>query len=159
MEGDQPEGGASEGPAEPPEHPLVASLRDDPAGAATPTVTVTGLFGRSDDPAKRRVYFSAQLDHYAEFLAEDVIRYESVSAGQSPVPGHEATRVTLTQGSRVDFTYARTESVIADDQFDLDIRIGEGTCAPTSATGTGPGMIVYRTMVSQYTCVTCHLCR
>jgi hypothetical protein len=157
-------------PREPPEHPLVGSLRKDPARPATPTVAVTGLFGRSDDPEKRRVYFSRELAYYAEFRVEDVVLYESVPVEESPIPDYEATRVTLHRGSRIDFTYARTDSLVAEDQFDLDIRLGLqdltstgggtcDTCATSTTCQTCTGQCRPRTMGTQHsTCMSCHLC-
>jgi hypothetical protein len=113
-------------PAEPPEHPLVASAQRASQTPVAATVALTGLFGRADEPEKRRVYLSAQLNQYAEFRAEDVVRYDDVSAADSPIAGHAATRVTLKRGSPVAFTHNWTESLNADDQFDLDVRVATG---------------------------------
>jgi hypothetical protein len=138
----------------PPEHPLVASLRANPQTPPAPTVTVTGLFGASDDPAKGRVYLSSQLDHYAEFHSDDVVHYETIPAAQSPIPGYDTTRVTVKRGSSV--TYAR--SVTADDQFDLDVRLGTGMASASSpAAEAAKPRNTYLTQCG--TCDTCQTCQ
>jgi hypothetical protein len=116
----------------PDEHPFVASARATPESAPAVNVRVTGLFANSDDPEKQRVYLSSALDYYADFRAEDVVHYEPIAAERSPIPGYDATRVTLKRGSPIAFTYMRTQSLIADDQFDIDVRLGPGGSEPGS---------------------------
>jgi hypothetical protein len=137
-------------PLEPEEHELVAAARRTLAPIPS-TVTLTGLFGKSEDAEKRRVYFSPQLNRYAEFSASDVVRYDPVPAAQSPVPGYDATRVTLKRGSPIELTQTSNESVTADDQFDLDFRVGTaGPLSPVLRSGTTT--LVCRTMTVEHGC-------
>jgi hypothetical protein len=135
---------------EPPEHPLVASAQRATQTPVATTVTLTGLFGRAEDPDKRRVYFSAQLNQFAEFRASDVVGYDDVSAAESPVPGQAATRVTLKRGSPVQFTHTQTESLSADEQFDLDARIDTGLVGPWGWRGAATNFC--RTIVETIRC-------
>jgi hypothetical protein len=140
--------------AEPPEDqdPLVDALRPEPADPVRPTVTLTGLLGNGPDDKTRRLYFSPQLDHYAEFSVDDALHYENIPAERSPVPGRAFTRVILRRDSTIVYTRVRTQSTV--DPFDLDIRLGaEGWIPPTSEACAD----------TSYTCLTqcgtCNTCR
>ena len=52
-------------------------------------------------PGWRGLYFTAELDYYAEFRAEDVIAYADIPADQPPFLGEQATRVTLRRDAQV----------------------------------------------------------
>jgi len=80
----------------------------------------------------RRLYFTADLDVYAEFRTEDVVSVTDVPADQAPFLGEQATRVELRRDAAVDFT--RTHQRRAVDEFDLDVRI-----AARSGADVGPG--------------------
>jgi hypothetical protein len=87
-----------------PQDPLVERLRPDPAQPAEPTKTLSGLLGDSDRPGHRRLYFTAELDYYAEFRGEDVLAYADLPPDQPPFLGEQATRVTLRRDATVAFT-------------------------------------------------------
>jgi hypothetical protein len=107
-----------------PQDPLVERLRPDPAQPAQATKTLVGMLGDSDRPGHRRLYFTAELDSYAEFRAEDVIAYADIPPEQSPFLGEPATRATLRRDATVTFT--RTQGARPLDEFDLDVRLGAG---------------------------------
>jgi hypothetical protein len=104
-----------------PQDPLVERLRPDPAQPAEPTKTLSGLLGDSDRPDHRRLYFTAELDYYAEFRGEDVLAYADIPPDQPPFLGEQATRVTLRRDATVAFT--RTQHARPLDEFDLDVRL------------------------------------
>jgi hypothetical protein len=81
-----------------------------------------GLWGNSDRPGFRRLYFSSSLESYAEFRVEDVIEVVDIPPEQSPFIGERATRVTLRRDAPLDITHSRPAGAI--DPFDLDIRFG-----------------------------------
>ena len=81
-----------------------------------------GFLGNSDRPGFRRLYFTRDLDYYAEFRVDDVVRIESIPADQPPFPGDEATRLTLRRDATVEYTRVRTPHSI--DEFDADVRLG-----------------------------------
>jgi hypothetical protein len=59
-------GGGARGPnagKELPQHPLVESLRPDPAQPAKKTVVLIGLPGKSDRPGYQRLYLTTKLDY------------------------------------------------------------------------------------------------
>jgi len=108
--------------------PLVERLRPDPSEPPELTKTLEGALGDSDRPGFRRLYFTAELDSYAEFRSEDVLSVADVPADQPPFLGESATRVTLRRDAVVDFT--RTQQGRLDDEFDLDVRLAAGAGAP-----------------------------
>jgi hypothetical protein len=110
-------------PDPPEQHPFVAQVQ---AGPAEPGAGLIGLIGESDRNGKVRLYFSAKLDHYAEFDRDAVLDYTAVPPEQSALPGLQTTRVTLQRDSRIDFTYSRTRDPANEDQFDLAVRSGSG---------------------------------
>ena len=128
MAGEEPDD-RGEG-ADRPQDPLVARLRPDPAQPPEPTVTLEGVLGDSERPGFRRLYFSAELDSFAEFRTADVLSLAEIPAGQPPFLGEAATRVTLRRDAAVDFT--RTQHGRPLDEFDLDVRL-----APAAAAAEG----------------------
>ncbi len=106
----------------------------------TPGASLIGLSGTSDRAGKERLYFSAKLDHYAEFDTEAVLDCRPIPLTQSSIPGLETTRVTLERDSRIDFTYSRTRDPVSDP-FDIGLRAGG-----TEGGGHAPAPILDRTM-------------
>jgi hypothetical protein len=105
-----------------PQDPFVAHRRPDPAQPPKQTARMLGFLGDSDRPGFRRLYFTRDLDYYAEFRADDVVRIESIPADQPPFPGDEATRLTLRGDATVEYTRVRAPHSI--DEFDVDVRLG-----------------------------------
>jgi hypothetical protein len=102
--------------------PFVERLRPDPSQPPIPVRVLEGLLGESDREGYWRLYFSRELDNYAEFRAEDVVFSERIPPDQSPFLGLDATRVGIRRDATVEFTRARTPRPV--DEFDLDIRLG-----------------------------------
>jgi hypothetical protein len=88
--------------------PLVEKLVPDPSQPPPPTVALVGLLGRSRREGHWRLYFSTELNRYAEFKEEDVLRSVKIPREQRPFAGLEATRVWLKREAEVEYT--RTES-------------------------------------------------
>jgi hypothetical protein len=122
-----------------------------------------GLFGDSDREGYKRLYFTREMDYYAEFPAEGIHR-EPLPRDQPPFLGDEASRVTIGRDVPIEFT--RTETPQPLDQFDLDVRLGDpggrraevGVLRATEMTcgtcDTHCGSC--RTCDSCFTCLTCH---
>ena len=110
------------GAGERPQDPLVERLRPDPSQPPQAVLTLAGLLGDSDRPGFRRLYFTRDLDYYAEFRTEDVVDTASIPPSQPPFLGDEATRLTLKRDAVV--TYTRVRSPRPIDEFDLDVRLG-----------------------------------
>jgi hypothetical protein len=87
---------------------LPESLVPDPSQPSIPTVSLTGLLGRSAREGYWRLYFSSSLKSYAEFKEEEVLYSVKVPREQPPFAGLEATRVWLRHDAEVEYT--RTES-------------------------------------------------
>jgi hypothetical protein len=100
--------------------PFVERSRPDPGGPPEPTITLAGFLGKSDRPGHRRLYFTRDLDYYAEFRDEDVVRMDSIPADAPPFVGDESTRVTLRRDATFEFTRTHTGRPL--DEFDLDMR-------------------------------------
>jgi hypothetical protein len=105
-----------------PQDPHVQRLRPDPSQAGTPPRVLRGLWGDSDRPGYRRLYFSRLLDWYAEFRLQDVVAVEDVPPEKPPFLGERASRVALRPDAPVDITRSRAASAV--DAFDLDVRFG-----------------------------------
>jgi hypothetical protein len=110
-------------PAVPPDHALVQAHAAGGASDPAATVTLTGLF-KNVGGTRHRVYLTRDLASYAEYNAADYVGSEDVSAENSPIPGVDATRVTLKRGAQVAFVHSERTSVTADNQSDLDVRTG-----------------------------------
>jgi hypothetical protein len=82
--------GAEEG-IDRPQDPIVASLRPDPAQPPEPVLRMSGFLGDSDRPGFRRLYFTRDIDYYAEFRVEDVVHMAAIPAKAPPFLGDEAT--------------------------------------------------------------------
>lgn len=104
-----------------PQDPLVERLRPDPGQPPESARIIEGLLGDSDRPGLRRLYFTTELDYYAEFRNEDVLSVADIAPDQAPFLGEQATRVTLRRDATVDFTHTRRSRPL--DEFDLDIRL------------------------------------
>ena len=133
----EPGGGGAQGPSagkELPQHPLVESLKPDPAQPAKKTVVLIGLPGKSDRPGYQRLYLTTKLNYYAEFLMSGILSSETIAADKSPFPGHEATQVTIGRDANIQYISATSPQPV--DEFDLDVRLG-APAAATAAVGTG----------------------
>ena len=133
----EPGGGGAQGPSagkELPQHPLVESLKPDPAQPAKKTVVLIGLPGKSDRPGYQRLYLTTKLNYYAEFLVSGILSSETIAADKSPFPGHEATQVTIGRDANIQYISATSPQPV--DEFDLDVRLG-APAAATAAVGTG----------------------
>ena len=108
-------------PADRPQDPLVRRLRPDPSTPPEPTKVLEGVLGDSDRPGYRRLYFTAELDYYAEFRGEDVLAMQDIPPERDPFVGEEGTRVTLRRDAPVDYTHASRARPM--DEFDLDVRL------------------------------------
>ena len=134
-------GGAPSGRDELPQHPYVERLKPDPSKPAKRVIVLTGLPSNSDRAGYQRLYLTTKLDYYAEFLASDKVYSEAVGADQSPFPGHQATRVSVSRDATIHYIWARSPQSV--DQFYLDIRLGapseilSARAIPTGATCAG----------------------
>src|SRR6516225_2178931 len=136
-------GGGSRGPnagKELPQHPLVESLRPDPAQPTKKTIVLIGLPGKSDRPGYQRLYLTTKLNYFAEFLVSGILNAETMPADKSPFPGHEVTQVTIGRDANIQYTSATSPQPV--DEFDLDVRIGSLSTGPArvgTGIGGGPG--------------------
>jgi hypothetical protein len=102
--------------------PFVERMRPDPSEPPEQVRILEGLLGDSDREGYKRLYFTRELDHYAEFRAEDVVFTEPIPSDEPPFLGQEATRVGIRRDATVEFTRVRTPRPV--DEFDLDVRLG-----------------------------------
>jgi hypothetical protein len=97
-------------------------LRPDPVELPENTLAMSGFFGNSDRPGFRRLYFTRDLNYYAEFRIEDVLYTASIPAEEEPFLGDQATRLMLRRDATLEYTRVRTARPV--DEFDLDVRLG-----------------------------------
>ena len=119
---DDQESRGGPGPEDLGQDPFVERLRPDPSQPPERLRILEGLLGDSDREGYRRLYFSRELDHYAEFRVEDVLFSEPIPPDQPPFLGQQATRVGLRREATVEYTRLRTPRPV--DEFDLDVRLG-----------------------------------
>jgi hypothetical protein len=140
------DGSDKKGSDTPTQHPYVEQIRPDPSQPPKPVVTLTGLLGRSDRDGHQRLYFTRDLSTFAEFLASDVVYVEPVSAADSPIPGIDASRVTLNQDATVHYT--RSTKATALGEFDLNVRSAAPQALPVPTT-----RVPCATLGGQRTCI------
>jgi len=105
--------------------PFVENLRPDPSQPPEPVRILEGLLGDSDREGYKRLYFTRELDNYAEFRSEDVVFREPIPSEQAPLVGLEATRVGIRRDAAIEYTRVRAPRPV--DEFDLDVRLGGPT--------------------------------
>jgi hypothetical protein len=114
------------------QHPYVERLRPDPASPPPQTLMIAGLPGNSDRPGFERLYFTRELNYYAEFRTDDVLFREVIASDTPPFVGLDVTRIALRRDATVSFTHERQHVPV--DQFDLEVRLGQvGIGAPSAA--------------------------
>ena len=101
--------------------PFVERVRPDPSQPAVPTRALVGFLGNSNREGYRRLYFSHELDYYAEFRTEDVIYREKTSIDELPDLELEASVVAIRKDATIEYTWVSTPSSL--DEFDLDLRL------------------------------------
>jgi hypothetical protein len=138
--------------------PIVGQLRPDPARPPDPTLRMSGFLGDSDRPGFRRLYFTRDLDYYAEFRVSDVVHLYPIPADEQPFRGEEATRVVLRRNASIDYTRTRVARPI--DEFDLDVRLRRLGVEPDPHFLTaGPADSCFDCPVTPGTCQdTCQTC-
>ena len=137
--------------ADAPQDSYVARHRSDPKDAPPdPVLTMRGFLGDSDRPGRRRLYFTRDLDYYAEFRTEDVLETARLAPDVSPFPGEEATRVVLRRDAAVEYTQVRTARPL--DVYDVDFRYRPQIMKPDGAAGSH--VCSRDTWCHQYTCFT-----
>jgi hypothetical protein len=102
--------------------PFVEKVRPDPSEPPTPVRVLQGLLGNSDREGYRRLYFTRELDSYAEFRRDDVLYSEPIPSEQPPFVGLDATRVGIRRDAAIEYTRVRAARPV--DEFDLDVRLG-----------------------------------
>lgn len=184
MGDEQPSGPAEEAaaPQLPRQDPHVERLRPDPSQPPQRVIVLRGLLGYSDREGYQRLYFTRELDYYAEFRLEDVVHTEPIPADQPPLMGLDGTAVSIKRDAPIEYTRIRTGQPL--DEFDLDIRLGPratpaaihpltatqscfcppetqtcatcaGTCTCHTACGTCDTCNTCETRCNQGTCNTC----
>ena len=84
------------------------------ASPITTELKLTGFVRSSDRPGIERLYFTRDLEYYAEFRTEDILH---VTSGDS----EQASQVSLRRDAVV--SYGRMRIPVIVDEFDLDIRL------------------------------------
>src|SRR5918998_1217464 len=101
--------------------PFVERRRPDPSEPPKQVRVLEGLLGDSDREGYKRLYFTRELDNYAEFRTEDVVFREPIPSEQPPMVGLDTTRVGIRRDAPIEYTRVRAPRPV--DEFDLDIRL------------------------------------
>jgi hypothetical protein len=70
--------------------PLVDKLLPDPSKGSPDVVAMLGFLGKSTRPGFWRVYFTAELDDYAEVAEADLVYTQALPSTESPLGGSVA---------------------------------------------------------------------
>jgi hypothetical protein len=142
--------------ADAPQDTYVARHKSEPSDPPPePALTMRGFLGDSERSGYRRLYFSRDLDYYAEFRTDDVVELSRISSDSSPFPGDEATKLVLRRDATVEYTQVRTARPL--DVYDVDLRFRPET---TGRNGFGAAPTWHSTVCTrdtfcyQYTCFT-----
>jgi hypothetical protein len=142
---------------------IVAQLASGAGQAPTGLTSYVGLLSRSPTAGRWRLYLSLDMSTFVEFAEEDVVHSEQLAADRSPFGSLGGTQVFVKKGAEVTATQTVTSTVEAggaEDQFDLDIRLGASAAlaAPPIPPPTSPAATcdTCRTLCDQATCNTCH---
>jgi hypothetical protein len=149
-----------EDPGQRAQDPFVERMRPDPSQPSSRVLVIDGLLGDSDRPGYRRLYFTQDLNYYAEFRAEDVLDVVTIPPEQGPFAGLQSSRVTLRREATIETTYVQRAGAL--DEFDLDVRLGvAGSAAWTSpeAFAPPPTVIIDGCGTEVTDCRTCETCR
>ncbi|MGW6793881.1 hypothetical protein [Streptomyces chartreusis] len=95
----------------------------DPSQPVQRTLNLRGLLGNSDREGYQRIYFSTDLDYFAEFKTEDIVHTEAITPDQPPFVGLDATSVSIKRDASIQYSRISPEGE-APDEFDMDIRVG-----------------------------------
>ena len=101
--------------------PLVQRLKPQPDSPMIRSRTMVGFIGNSDRPGYSRLYFTRELNYYAEFRTEDILQTATIPPEEAPLRGEQATRVVLPGTAEI--AYTRVRSGQPGDEFDIDFRL------------------------------------
>jgi hypothetical protein len=114
--------------------PFVQRRRPDPSQPPEAVRSLEGLMGDSDREGYRRLYFTRELDYYAEFRTEDVLFSEPIGPDRPPFLGEDATRVGIRRDAPIEYTRSRSAGAV-EDEFDLDIRLAAAPLSTAAKAG------------------------
>src|SRR5579863_5055701 len=102
--------------------------------------TYVGLPGHSLKAGYRVIFPTLDMVRFLEIAEEDILGTEDLTPADSPFGALGGTRVSVRETARITTSVATAPTPEADDEFDLDIRLGSsGWSAPTKM----PGEAVY----------------
>ena len=152
------------------EESIITRLKSGAGETLGGVTTYTGLLGRSSKEGSWLLYTTLDMSLCIEVQESDIVHSEALPPEQSPFGGLGGTRVFVRKGAQVTTTrtLTRTHQAGADDEFDLDIRVGQPRAgrpkpimlAPnTEAANCTDRCPTNNTCTCGQTCVTCQTCR
>ena len=143
-----------------PQDPFVDKVRPDPSLPPQPTRALAGLLGDSDRPGFRRIYFTRELDNYAEFRAEDMM--SSRRSPRKSLRSWDSMQRASHLGVMRRSISARNYLPHPVDQFKLDIQLNRVAIPAAAGTGwlcySGGPCSVYCSTKDVATCEERHTC-
>jgi len=114
---------------EPPPHLLnstqmFAGPNDGFSQTANGVSTFVGLEGHSRKAGYRVIFPTLDMARYLEIAEEDILEIEALPPARSPFGSLGGTRVSVREAARILTSRAAPQTPQADDEFDLDIRLG-----------------------------------
>ena len=117
---------------------IVEKLVPDPSEPAVPAIVLEGLIGRSARDGYWRLYFTSDLNSYAEFRKEDVLHHEPSAKEQPPFVGLESTNLWVKRDAEVTYTRLVSPSQVQASFLEGDIATGSTAEAGPTARPFGP---------------------
>jgi len=168
-EGVTPEKPENAGPEKRPlqEDRILARLVGGSTSGSTGITTFVGLLGRSPKEGYWLLYLGLDMSVYVEIREDDIIHSEQLPPDKSPFGSLGGTRIYVKKDAEVitTRTVSRTHKAgAAEDEFDLDIRLG-GSAGPVlqapcrgTEFGTTCGADCPGPTGDGQTCLTCRSC-
>jgi hypothetical protein len=119
---------------------IVKKLVPEPSEPAVPAIVLEGLIGRSARGDEYwRLYFTTNLNEYAEFREEDVLHREPSAKEHHPFVGLEFTKLWVKRDAEVMYTRIVSPSQVQASFLAGDLATGSTAEAGTPASTLGAG--------------------
>jgi hypothetical protein len=133
---------------EQPRHPLnateiFAGPNDGLSQTCNGVSTFVGLQGSSQRAGYRVIFPTLDMGRFVEIAEEDILATEDLAPAHSPFGALGGTRVSVREAARILTSRAGSQMLEADDEFDLDIRLGASGWSMPPFMHEGAGEAIY----------------
>jgi len=134
----------------------------EPDVLAEGVTCLVGLVGQSTREGYRVLFLSLDMNSRVEIRDEDIVYSEKLSSEESPFGSLGGTRICVRKGAELDYSRTTARKVqaeeLAQDEFDLDIQLGQRGISGGGQERLLPEPIDTRPRTFCETCRTCDTC-